>query len=665
MTVTKNLIPNAEQQFFDDNGNPLSLGTVEMYIPLSTTPKNTWTDPEGSTLNTFPIQLDIGGRAIIYGLGDYRQVVKDVDGNVIWDLDTAVPSAKLTPGTTFLRADIPTTTITVDTFIASGYYVAGDLGAGAIYTSVGAGSGSPGAIQDFVGTWFGIVIGNEFNAGWFGLKGDGTTETATITAICAAIPSIGAKVNWPPGLFKTAGGHTIANPCIMQGAGQTSLKIFQSGTDTGGTIIQCTSATSVCFTVTANWATFRDLTGFNAVNPVTAGSFIKANSAYVGAQVNYESITVMGFYDNIDVAVGSSWHHDKCNNFGAARYNLRIRNTVNPDYGDWFVTDSSFAPSANYNATCAIRVESSGGGKIVNNKVNIGWGGSVYDDCIQVEISASTGQMWILDNSMDAAASNAAINVIDSIPYINISNNFIQAQANTPGMILNDFQGGLIGPNIIVGNSAGSAIEFTGNSLLITILAQKVTGYTGPWVTGVTVPGADDVYVLDQSQYFPPSSAIIGPIDPRLPGFTSVASLSNNDSYVTFFQVPYDVTVSTVRFKVGVQSGNIDVGVYKFNSNTANYLKVATTGSIPCPATGLANPSLSAPATLTMGNLYMAIIAFDNATVEVYCSVGNIGNNASPVLSTLHITGVFPLPASIAIGGTAFASLATPVLVYF
>jgi len=89
------LLPNGKQQFFDANGAPLAGGTVTFYIPNTTTFKNTWQDPTQTTLNSNPVVLDAGGWAVIYGSGVYRQVVKDVFGNTIWDqlTGTAVSSS--------------------------------------------------------------------------------------------------------------------------------------------------------------------------------------------------------------------------------------------------------------------------------------------------------------------------------------------------------------------------------------------------------------------------------------------------------------------------------------------------------------------------------------------------------------------------------------------
>lgn len=88
---TATLLPNAKQQFFTPQGIPAAAGTVDMYIPSTTTRKTTWKSSSETTgnQNTNPVLLDAGGFAVIYGDGQYRQVVKDADGNTIWDAITA------------------------------------------------------------------------------------------------------------------------------------------------------------------------------------------------------------------------------------------------------------------------------------------------------------------------------------------------------------------------------------------------------------------------------------------------------------------------------------------------------------------------------------------------------------------------------------------------
>jgi microcystin-dependent protein len=87
------LLPNGKQTFVDANGKPLAGGTVTLYVPGTTTLKNSYRDAGQATLNTNPIVLDAAGRAVIYGAGTYRQVVKDQAGNLIWDQITSDTSA--------------------------------------------------------------------------------------------------------------------------------------------------------------------------------------------------------------------------------------------------------------------------------------------------------------------------------------------------------------------------------------------------------------------------------------------------------------------------------------------------------------------------------------------------------------------------------------------
>lgn len=82
---TASILPPAQTQFLDQNGKPLTSGSVEFFIPGTTTYKMTWQD-EGQTIpNTNPVILNSAGRAIIFGDGSYRQVLKDRKGNIVWD----------------------------------------------------------------------------------------------------------------------------------------------------------------------------------------------------------------------------------------------------------------------------------------------------------------------------------------------------------------------------------------------------------------------------------------------------------------------------------------------------------------------------------------------------------------------------------------------------
>ena len=83
------ILPPAKTTFLDSNGKPLTGGKVNFYIPSTTTPKTTWQDQAATIPNANPVVLDSAGRAIILGSGNYRQVVYDKYGNLIWDQVTS------------------------------------------------------------------------------------------------------------------------------------------------------------------------------------------------------------------------------------------------------------------------------------------------------------------------------------------------------------------------------------------------------------------------------------------------------------------------------------------------------------------------------------------------------------------------------------------------
>src|SRR5215813_7346606 len=80
---------NGEQTFLDQNGNPLAAGLVYLYTPNTSNYKPSWQDPGGTIINSQPVVLDQAGRCLLWGIGNYRQVVMDQFGNVQWDRVTS------------------------------------------------------------------------------------------------------------------------------------------------------------------------------------------------------------------------------------------------------------------------------------------------------------------------------------------------------------------------------------------------------------------------------------------------------------------------------------------------------------------------------------------------------------------------------------------------
>lgn len=98
---TASLLPPAIQQFFSSSGAPLNNGKVWFYEVGTSTLKNVYTSSAATTPYTNPITLNAGGKppgsSGIYGIGLYRQLVKDSAGNTVWDAVTAPGGGGGTP----------------------------------------------------------------------------------------------------------------------------------------------------------------------------------------------------------------------------------------------------------------------------------------------------------------------------------------------------------------------------------------------------------------------------------------------------------------------------------------------------------------------------------------------------------------------------------------
>lgn len=103
-------LPAPQLQFIDGDGNPYAGGTVETYVPGTTTPQNTWADEGETVLNTNPVVLDAAGRASIWGSGDCRFIVRDVTGQLVYDGVTSVANLAGLVTTAQLNAAVQTET---------------------------------------------------------------------------------------------------------------------------------------------------------------------------------------------------------------------------------------------------------------------------------------------------------------------------------------------------------------------------------------------------------------------------------------------------------------------------------------------------------------------------------------------------------------------------
>jgi hypothetical protein len=168
------ILPLGETTFFDVNGDPLAGGTVEFYIPGTTTMKDTYQDSQQVVLNSNPVVLDSAGRAIIFGSGSYRQVVKDDLGNIVWDTTTGEPNAGIVSSGGTSGGTANAQTLSAGTFEgtdgATIQFTAGISNTGPTTLSVGGGSpiavlknGPSGPVQLASGD---IVAGNIYSVAY-------------------------------------------------------------------------------------------------------------------------------------------------------------------------------------------------------------------------------------------------------------------------------------------------------------------------------------------------------------------------------------------------------------------------------------------------------------------------------------------------------------------
>jgi hypothetical protein len=197
--MSGSLIPNAKQQFLDANGNPLAGGFVYYYIPSTTTFKNTYQNAALTILNSNPIILDSAGECIAYGVGSFRQIVTDVNGNLIWDQPTL----------SLLTNDASTV----------------------IYTQ-----GSTGSVSRTVTN----KLQESVSIKDFGAVGDNSTDdTAAIQAALNSIPSTGGSLYINPGTYKISSSLTLL--------GKSNVNIY--GSQMGESVINASLVNGSLFTL--------------------------------------------------------------------------------------------------------------------------------------------------------------------------------------------------------------------------------------------------------------------------------------------------------------------------------------------------------------------------------------------------------------------------------
>lgn len=202
----------------------------------------------------------------------------------------------------------------------------------------------------------------------------------------------------------------------------------------------------------------------NAANAVTTNDVINFGGLMY-QKVDYQGVQVSGFNIGIDIKTGALWSMHNTNITGSVLYGIRINNVVNSDAGDWTISNSSVftisSGGAYSGGTSAIRIEGSGGGKIVNSKINEGNGVPGWTNGIDVVGNGGTVDLLIANCSIEGTAGGSAININGLWPFIVITNSEIGF--GTPAHAVNavNTSNVIVSGTVLQGSYSGTAVNFS------------------------------------------------------------------------------------------------------------------------------------------------------------------------------------------------------------
>jgi hypothetical protein len=424
MTTPTQLVPLGKAQWTDGDGNPLVGGNVYFYVPGTTTPKTTWQDQGGTTPNTNPVDLNARGEAIVWGNGTYRQMVYDVNGNLIYDVvtDTPMSSSALGSitgsggasligfdGTTLDQILMFRLNRVVDSVAAlrslskilygrafvTGYYVPHDGGGGAYQLdpsdTTSADNGGTIIVAADGGRWK-LQYTSPVSAKQFGAYGDNTHDDTA--ALQAAISAGLAALYIPSGTYLISTVLTLSTPMRIFGDGYPETILSPTAAIVTLNITTSAACTLEKFGILYPSAQTSGLSGIN-VTPTTGQ--------------NANSIMRDVFIARADSGV--TWtnsalflmEHCFIQDFKTA--GVHVSNAAGPDNGDSIITSCTFFNYATLGSGTAVLYNSSGGLRVINNK----FGGQANGVNFQYAAGGTppTAQLLIIGNSFDTMSVSA------------------------------------------------------------------------------------------------------------------------------------------------------------------------------------------------------------------------------------------------------------------
>lgn len=230
----------------------------------------------------------------------------------------------------------------------------------------------------------------------------GSDATAAFSALSSALEA-GSEVFIGGMYLVPSGSVTIGKTCVVTGAGSVGVAAA-GGAAIGGSGIVVTSPTGSGIIENAPGVTMRDFGVWNlAASTPTGGAGISVVS---GAHSNKRSLTVSGFYDDIDFTATSGPYPvmADCRLLDPVRYGVLYRNAQpSSDYGDaGFTNNTVVCTSTTRAGTAAVRWESGGGLRWIGNKINAAYAAPwQYGIKLAAATTASTSVLVISANSVE------------------------------------------------------------------------------------------------------------------------------------------------------------------------------------------------------------------------------------------------------------------------
>lgn len=447
--MAQSLIPEPVQSYEDSNGKPLNGGKLYTYAAGTLTAKATYQDSAGAIPNSNPIILSERGEATVYGTGNYRMILQNSLGAVIFDRDNVTaptPSTSLAGPDGASQVGYDDTTLDVQikdrlnrvvNSIAAlrglnktlytrawvtGYYAAGDGGGGAYYydsadTST-ADNGGTVIVATDGGRWkleyYGVLSVRQFGA-----KGDGTTDdTAAIQATVNAFTFRGGKIFVPPGEYGISGsGVTLPetipttdfNGMVFEGAGH-------------GVVLKKLSGAGSILNILAARCTVRSIT-FNA-NSVADGCIFM--------DTDFDGLTTL-----IENCAFSSTTASGRAIFNNAGDSYMIRNNYFLSCGNWAYESTQNSINSTFSSNF---VQGSGGVRLANTASTQAEGFRMIDNTILASGTSSVGiriefglEIAVIGNIFDQGTGDS-IQLLNNTSLVKATNNWISPTASGQGV---------------------------------------------------------------------------------------------------------------------------------------------------------------------------------------------------------------------------------------